>query len=283
MLETAHEAADTAVEVHRRWAGRLDAELVDAKGRSDFVSRADHEAQEAALAPIRRRHPEHRIMAEEDDPDAPPGEDDTSASLEEAGDDPIWIVDPLDGTTNFLHGHPMYAVSVAVAVRGRPVAGVVASATSGERWWATRGGGAFKDGEGIRVSSVRRLERALIGTGFPFKAPEVADRYMMQLRRVLDATAGVRRGGAAALDLCYLAEGRFDAFWELRLNPWDFAAGALIVEEAGGVLTTADGERPLPLRTGGLIGANSETLFDALLALLGGGLPQSRPPPGAAT
>jgi len=277
--------------VHRRWAGRLDAEAVDAKGRSDFVSRADHEAQEAALAPIRRRHPEHPIMAEEDDPEAAPGEDDTSASPDEAGDDPVWIVDPLDGTTNFLHGHPMYAVSVAVAVRGRPVVGVVACATSGERWWATRGGGAFKSGvephdgfdrpggggagggagDGgvhIRVSGIRDLERALIGTGFPFKAPEVVERYMTQLRRVLGGTAGVRRGGAAALDLCYLAEGRFDGFWELILNPWDFAAGVLIVEEAGGLMATAEGDRPLPLRPGGLVGANSEALLDRLLELL---------------
>lgn len=258
-LAAAVEAAERAGEIQRDRAGSD--HDVEYKGRRDLVTDVDLRSETAITDLLDDRFPDHAILAEE------------SGATGDA--DERWIVDPLDGTTNFLHGHPMYAVSVAVAVRGRPVAGVVACATSGERWWATRDGGAFKGdfaredgGVRIAVSGIRSLERALIGTGFPFKAPGVVDRYMTQLRCVLEGTAGIRRGGAAALDLCYLAEGRFDGFWELFLNPWDFAAGALIVEEAGGLMATAEGGRPLPLRPGGLVGANSEALLDRLLELL---------------
>ncbi len=232
-----------------------------AKAPGDFVSRADLEAQEAAVALIRTAHPTHRIVAEET-PAQPNAVRPTGS-----GGVPQWIIDPLDGTANFLHGHPMYASSVAVARSGAVVAGAVTCATTGERWWATRGGGAWKNGRRIRVSSLRELEGALIGTGFPFKAKEQIPTYALQLGAVLRAGAGVRRGGSAALDLCYLAEGRFDAFWELFLNPWDFAAGSLIVEEAGGKMSDAEGHA-LRLEAGGVVGANSRELADRVQTLL---------------
>jgi myo-inositol-1(or 4)-monophosphatase len=137
-------------------------------------------------------------------------------------------VDPLDGTANFLHGHPVHAASVGVAVDGVVAAGAVSCATTGERWWARRGQGAWKSGRRIAVSDARCLEGGLIGTGFPFKVQHLIPAYLEELGHVLRAGAGVRRAGAAALDLCYVAEGRLDGFWESFLNPWDFAAGIVI-------------------------------------------------------
>ncbi len=181
---------------------------------------------------------------------------------------PVWIVDPLDGTTNFLHGHPMHASSVALAIDGVPALGAVSCAPTGERWWAARDQGAWKNDAPIEVSSLEGTRRALIGTGFPFKTEHLIGQHSAQLARVLTATGGVRRGGAAAIDLCYLAEGRFDAFWELFLNPWDFAAGWVIVEEAGGVMGRVEGG-PLRLSSGTVIGANSPAMREALHELIG--------------
>ena len=171
------------------------------------------------------------------------GPGDRARALLAAGAVPewLWVIDPLDGTTNYLHGYPMYAASVAVLHRGQPVAGAVATSATGEAWWAVRGGGAFHHGVRIHVSEIGHMPQALIGTGFPFTALEHMPRYLGQLDRVLRHTAGVRRGGAAALDLCHLATGWLDGFWELVLAPWDFAAGALVVEEAGGRITALDG------------------------------------------
>jgi myo-inositol-1(or 4)-monophosphatase len=236
----------------------------ETKGRSDFVSRVDREAQESALEVIRARHPGHAVLAEEDEPDV-------AAALAQAAGAPLWIVDPLDGTTNFLHGHPMYAASVAVAVDGEPVAGAVVCSTTAERWWASRGGGAWKNGLPIRVSAIGDPGEALVGTGFPFKTLHLLDDYLQQLGRLLRHTAGVRRGGAAALDLCFLAEGRFEGFWELFLNPWDFAAGMLVVEEAGGVTTRPEGGR-LELTPGGVMAANGDAMLRSLRQILAGGV-----------
>jgi myo-inositol-1(or 4)-monophosphatase len=276
LLPTAIRAADAAADVHLRWSRRIGIDRAELKGRGDFVSAADREAQEAALAVIRDAHPDHAILAEEDDPGASPPD---------PGGHPLWVVDPLDGTANFLHGHPMYAASVAAAVEGRPVAGAVVCASTGERWWAAKGSGAFKSGKKIGVSTAATLEGALVGTGFPFKVRHLIPRHLDQLGRVLEAGAGVRRGGSAALDLCYLAEGRLDAFWELFLAPWDFAAGMLIVEESGGVVTTLD-RRALPLEPGAVLAANSLALLEALSGEVGtlecgGGDGAPPPPPGS--
>jgi myo-inositol-1(or 4)-monophosphatase len=161
----------------------------------------------------------------------------------------------------------MYAASVAVALQGKPVVGAVVSPVSGERWWAAQGRGAFKNGVPVRVSAQRHLEGALVGTGFPFKVQHLLPEYLEQLGRILRAGSGVRRGGAAAIDLCYLAEGRFDGFWELFLNPWDFAAGMVVVQEAGGLVTDWDGIT-LPLIPGAVLAANSRPFLTALAETL---------------
>lgn len=260
LLRVALAAAEAAAAVHSRWASRLGSLRATAKGPGDFVSEADLEAQEAALGVIRAAYADHRVMAEED-----------AAALEQSeGSEPLWVVDPLDGTANFLHGHPMYAASVAVAIQGKPVAGAVVCATTGERWWATRGGGAFKSGARIAVSSQPGLSGALVGTGFPFKTQHLIPEYVEQLGRVLRAGSGVRRCGAAAIDLCYVAEGRLDGFWELFLNPWDFAAGMLILEEAGGCIGALDGS-PLRLVPGTVLAANSADFRGELSRVVHGG------------
>ena len=258
LLDTARRAADAAAAVHEDQAASVGIADAEEKGRADYVSVTDLAAQEACVAVIRENHPDHAIVAEESHsggPDATPP----------AG--PAWIIDPLDGTTNFLHGHPMHASSVAFAMDGTPAVGAVSCAPSGERWWAARGNGAWKNGEPIEVSGVEGTGRALIGTGFPFKTEHLIVEYSAQLVRVLRTSGGVRRGGAAAIDRCYLAEGRFDAFWELFLNPWDFAAGWVIVEEAGGVLGRVEGG-PLRLASRTVIGANSPAMKGALHELI---------------
>jgi myo-inositol-1(or 4)-monophosphatase len=259
LLETARQATDAAAAVHKDQAASVGIADAREKGRADYVSATDLAAQEVCVSIIRRNHPDHTIVAEESDEGVA-----DSVPLE----GPAWIVDPLDGTTNFLHGHPMYASSVALAIDGIPAVGAISCAPTGERWWAARGSGAWKNGVPVQVSKVEGTGRALIGTGFPFKTEHLIEEHSAQLVRVLGATGGVRRGGAAALDLCYLAEGRFDAFWELFLNPWDFAAGWVIVEEAGGVLGRVEGGE-LGLSPGTIIGANSPAMKEALHQLLG--------------
>ena len=257
LLVTALAAAEAAAHVQQRWIGRVGVREAALKGTSDFVSEADLEAQREALAVIRARHPDHRVLAEEDEPGAAAGADGA----------PLWVIDPIDGTTNFLHGHPMYCVSVAVVVDGRPEAGVVAAPATGERWWATRGGGAFKSGRPIRVSSPPDLKTALIGTGFPFKALHLLDGYLGQLGRVLRGSAGVRRGGAAALDLAYVAQGSLDAFWELDLRPWDVMAGVLLIQEAGGFVSRVEGG-PVDLESGSVLAAATPELACKLAGLI---------------
>jgi myo-inositol-1(or 4)-monophosphatase len=304
LLHTALAAAEAAAQIHLRHFRRVGVGSAREKSPSDFVSRVDLEAQEAAVAVIRARFPGHGILAEEE------GEETGSSTVAGAerswpeDGTPLWIIDPLDGTTNFLHGHPMFAASVAVGrmvsaeeaatgtglAGGAPSgssapAGVLPSATptkracgpsgvllagavvaprGGERWWAHRGGGAWKNGLRIRVSALPTLRPALVGTGFPFKEPPLVPRYLEQLGRVLPAAGGVRRGGSAALDLCYLAEGILDGFWEeAYLSPWDVAAGLLILQEAGGVARRI-GEEPLALDDGSLLAANSAALLEEL-------------------
>lgn len=283
LVRTALDAAEAAAEIQRSHHARRDVTGATDKGISDFVSETDLEAQAAALAVIRSRHPDHRILAEEDEEEeddvgtagpatkgeGPDGSSAGEASGKEPHLGPLWVVDPVDGTTNFLHGHPMYCASVGLWDGGRAVAGAVVAPATGERWWAGRGEGAWKDGEPIRVSELKGLERALIGTGFPFKIPDRIPLYLRQLERVLRATAGVRRGGSAALDLCYVAQGTFDAFWELHLQPWDVAAGVAILEEAGGRATRLDGS-PLDLETGSVLAAASPELLEALGELVRG-------------
>lgn len=261
LITTALAAADAAAAVHRAWAGRVRSDQAAEKtAASDFVTQVDLEAQEAALARIRLDFPAHRILAEEgDDPDG---------HLEGDGDGPIWVVDPLDGTTNFLHGHPAYCASVGVVVDGVPVVGAVVAAVTGERWWGVRGEGAHRNGERIQVSPTRDLRHALIGTGFPFKLLHALPTFQRQLAAVLPASSGIRRCGSAALDLCTLAQGALDAFWELELSPWDVVGGLAILHEAGGISARIDGSPLDPLLRGSVLAANSADLMAALGGLL---------------
>lgn len=270
LVRTALTAASAAADVHRARAGDLDANGGREKGHRDFVSEVDLEAQRAALAILRARHPHHHILAEEEDGE----EEATGASGPPLPGVPTWIVDPLDGTTNFLHGHPFHCASVGVVVDGVPVAGAVVAAATGERWWGGQGTGALHArGDApprrIRVSGIRELRLALVGTGFPFKTPEVIPDYLPGLGRVLGRTSGVRRCGSAALDLCYLAQGSVDGFWEYHLSPWDVAGGLAILAEAGGVFRRIEGGEVRVEEGGSMLAANGSEILEALGALVG--------------
>ena len=245
LLGTALEAARRAADAHRDAAARRDPSSWTEKAPADFVTDVDREAERRILETIRERHPDHAVLAEEssdEEAGGGAGADGMSGPGTGAtggggggGAPPVrWIVDPLDGTTNWLHAYPEHAVSIAAADPEGLRVGVVLNSATGETFAGVRGRGAWRDGEPIRVSGVDRLHLALVGTGFPFKRQELLPSYLEVLDRVIRATSGVRRAGAAALDLCDLACGRLDAFWEWWLMPWDVAAGALILREAGG-------------------------------------------------
>lgn len=252
---------DTARRAARAGAGALEpfwkarAELATSqKSLHDFVTSADVAAERAIAAVIRQTHPDHGILAEEE----------LRADL--AGPNPTWIIDPLDGTTNFIHGFPVFSVSVACAVGGVPQAGVVLDPQRREEFGAARGQGAWLNGETIRVSGRPGLAGGLIGTGFPFRFLEHLDAYLESFKAVVEVTAGIRRPGSAALDLAAVACGRFDGFWEAGLGPWDMAAGALLIEEAGGIVTDIAGGKGFLGQ--GTIVAGSPAVHPELLALV---------------
>ncbi len=207
----------------------------ESKGTSDFVSDVDRNAEHAIADWLLELYPEATIIGEELSPD--------EVILEGM----TFIVDPIDGTTNYLHGYPEYAVSIGAYDNGEALAGLVLNVPTGDLYTATRQGGARRNGEPIHVSSITDPALALVGTGFPFKHLEYVDRYMSQFEEVLRGTAGVRRAGSAALDLATVAAGQFDAFWELGLSPWDVAAGILIIQEAGGIVTDLEGNPAKPV------------------------------------
>jgi len=207
---------------------KLDSLTVETKGHNDYVSEADRAAEREVIETIHKHYPDHAILAEES---GSTGESDT-----------VWIIDPLDGTTNYLHRFPVFAVSIGVQVNGRMEHGVVYDPVRQELFTASRGVGAQLDGRRIRVSGQTNLERALIGTGFPFRNANIEmESYLGMLGKIIRNTSGVRRPGAAALDLCYVAAGRLDGFWEAGLAAWDLAAGGLIIREAGGIISGLDG------------------------------------------
>jgi myo-inositol-1(or 4)-monophosphatase len=243
LRDVAIAAADAAAAVVRGHRGAGATVEWQAKGRSDYVSIVDTASEERIREIVGRAVPDARVIGEE----LTPGD--------AAGSGITFVVDPLDGTTNFLHDFPEYAISIAVLADRAPVVGVVVNVPTQARWVATAGRGATLEGRPIRVSDVRDPARALIGTGFPFKYPEQIERYVRELPLIMRSTAGIRRAGAAALDLCAVATGRFDAFWEHSLEPWDFAAGALLIREAGGVITDLRGE-PLPFSRSGALAGN---------------------------
>ncbi len=271
LLEVALGAARAAAAVHQRYLGRVAVEDWSEKGAADFVSHVDREAEAEIVARITAAFPGHRILAEEA-ATAPGG----SAAIPAA--EWLWIVDPLDGTTNFLHAFPVFSASIAVAHRGELVAAAVVHGGTGEAWTATRGGGAFLDGRPVQVSRLDTLRLALVGTGFPSRYLESIPAYLRQLDAVMRNVAAVRRPGSAALDLCQVAAGRYDAFWEQRLAPWDVAAGTLIVREAGGVVTDLAGDAAAVL-AGGSILAGNPTLHEEVRRLLARAETPA-PPPG---
>lgn len=244
LLATCVAAAARGAEVLQAGAANLGRLTWEVKSPADFVSDVDRESERAIAALVRERHPGARMVGEELSPDQ-------AADLSGT----VFVADPLDGTTNFLHDYPWYAVSIAALVDGEPVAGAVLNAATGELFTATAGGGARRAGEPIAVSTQTEPLRCLIGTGFPFKAPELIAPYMAAFPEIMRTTAGVRRAGAAALDLADVACGRFDAFWELSLAPWDVAAGLLLVREAGGLATDLEG-RPAPVAHGPIVAGN---------------------------
>jgi myo-inositol-1(or 4)-monophosphatase len=221
-----------AVEAARAGARALDpfvrdrAELeVEAKAANDFVTRADLASERAISAVIRGRYPDHGLLGEEE------------AYERLGGPDPLWIIDPLDGTTNFIRGFPIYAVSVACSIESRVVAGAVLDVARDEMFSASRGGGTFAGDRPLRVSGRAGLAGALIATGFPFRRRPRMEAFLGAFRAVFAEVSDIRRAGAAAIDLASVAAGRLDGFWEEGLGPWDIAAGSLLVEEAGGVVT----------------------------------------------
>jgi len=255
MLTVALNAARKAAQIVEQAIDRLDKVVVETKTRNDFVTQVDIKAEKEIIYHLRKAYPEHTIIAEES------GEDVVGES------DYKWIIDPLDGTTNFIHGIPHFAVSIACVYKGRIEHAVIIDPIKREEFTASRGRGAQLNGRRLRVSDLKGLEGALIGTGLPFNgyAFEHIDAYLKCLKEVAGQTAGIRRPGAAALDLAYVAAGRFDGFWEIGLKPWDIAAGILLVKEAGGMLADFKGGESY-LNSGNIV-AGSPKVFKNLLQI----------------
>ncbi|HMK42922.1 MAG TPA: inositol monophosphatase family protein [Dissulfurispiraceae bacterium] len=241
-LHIAREAALSASGIILEHLGKLRQADIAQKQLADFVTTVDRESEQVIVGILRRHFPEHRILAEE-----------TVHEQDEGGF--LWIIDPLDGTTNYIHGLPVFAVSIALQYQGTVIAGVVLDPVRQECFTALRGQGAHINGKALHISSAMTAERALIATGFPFKRRELVDRYLAAFRRVFVRVSDLRRAGAAALDLAYVAGGRCDGFFELGLNAWDAAAGSLLIEEAGGVITDFGGGNRY-LATGNIVAGN---------------------------
>jgi myo-inositol-1(or 4)-monophosphatase len=237
-------AAEKAGKALIRDFGEVEQLQVSRKGPSDFVSQADMRSEKMLRDELARARPDWGFLMEE--AGASKGRDAAAR----------WIVDPLDGTTNFLHGLPHWSISIAAERDGELVAGVVYDPVKDEMFWAERGAGAFLNSQRLRVSARRRLEDALLATGIPFRGHGDADAFERQLRRVMPKVAGVRRFGSAALDLAYVAAGRFDGYWETDLKPWDVSAGIVLVQEAGGYVTEIGGGR-VPQTGDSVLAANT--------------------------
>jgi myo-inositol-1(or 4)-monophosphatase len=231
MLNVAIKAARAAGAIINRAALDVDLLKISVKGPNDFVSEVDRAAEAAVIEILLQAYPDHGILAEE-----------SGSTHGNRTSEYQWIIDPLDGTTNFLHGLPIYAVSIGLAHRNVVQQAVVYDPARNDLFFASRGRGAFLNDRRLRVSKRIALGDALIGTGFPFRRGDNFERYMQMMQSVMQRCAGIRRPGAAALDLCYVAAGWYDGFFETGLNPWDVAAGSLIITEAGGLIGNFTGE-----------------------------------------
>ena len=241
-IDTALYAAKKAGEMLKDRVGQLQEHEIDNKDTFDFVTKTDKDAEKLIVDIIQSRHPGHHFLAEE-------------SHRAEQGDY-RWIIDPLDGTTNFIHGVPMYSVSIALQYDRNVILGVVYDPNQDECFVAEQGQGAFLNNTRIQVSDVKDPSRALLATGYPFRSKDLIDVYLQSFKRFFQDFSGIRRAGSAAVDLCYVACGRFDGFWELNLKPWDIAAAQCIIQEAGGRITDFAGKDRV-LDTGNTIAANA--------------------------
>ena len=252
MLNFAVKAARRAGDIIVRASDNIEKIKIQQKSTNDFVSEVDRAAESAIIESIQKVYPDHAFLAEE------------SGVIGES--DYVWIIDPLDGTTNFIHGFPVYAVSIALAFKGQIQQAVVYDPNRNDLFTATRGGGAYLNEKRIRVSKREKLLDCLIGTGFPFQMGTDIDTYTEMFKALTLKTAGIRRPGAAALDLAYLAAGRIDGFWEMGLKPWDMAAGVLLITEAGGLVGDFSGEQDF-LESGRIVAGNPK-IFAQMLKVL---------------
>jgi len=252
MTNIAVRAARQAGSVIMRSFSRIDSLTVSEKQANDFVSEVDRNAEKAIIDTLRRAYPNHAILAEE--------------SGSHGKDDFQWIIDPLDGTTNYLHGFPQFAVSIALLHRNRLECAVVYDPVRDEMFTADRGAGALLNDRRLRVTDHKGLKGALIGTGIPFRDQRYIDAYLGMLKTLTRETAGIRRPGSAALDFAYVASGRLDGFWELGLSVWDFAAGALLVQEAGGTVSDIGGGSR-HMETGNVIAGNLKVHREMVTAI----------------
>jgi len=244
-LETAAEAAQRAGEFISFNRDKLSAADIGLKGAFDFVTRVDKESEKLIIDFIRKKFPRHHFLAEE-------------SVHEIETDDYRWIIDPLDGTTNYIHGFPLSAVSIALQYKREIIVGAILDPFRKELFTAIKGGGAFLDGRRITVSNAFAMGNALIATGFPFKRKELIDHYLKLFKSIFLEVSDLRRAGSAALDLAYLACGRFDGFFEVGLSPWDCAAASLMIKEAGGIITNFGGGDDF-LSTGNIVAGNAFT------------------------
>ena len=252
MLNIAVKAARRAGAIINRAAQDIDALTVSTKRHNDFVTEVDQVAEQAVIQILLKAFPDHAILAEE--------------SGAHGNSEYVWIIDPLDGTTNFIHGFPQFCVSIGLKYKDAVTQAVVYDPGRNELFTATRGHGAYINDRRMRVSKRTLLSDSLIGTGFPFRDFKHMSEYIAMLRKVMAQTVGVRRAGAAALDLAYVAAGRLDGFWEMGLSPWDMAAGSLLIQESGGLVSDFDGEGDY-LDSGRLV-AGAPKVFTQLLQLI---------------
>jgi myo-inositol-1(or 4)-monophosphatase len=255
MLTTAVKAARKAGSLIARASFDIDKLNVRSKRQNDFVSEVDHAAEDAIISILKEAYPTHGFLAEES------GEKDTKAEY-------VWVIDPLDGTTNFLHGFPQYCVSIGLLHKGKLSNAVVFDPNRNELFTATKGAGAFLNDRRIRVTKIDKLQDALLGTGFPFRELDHVDEYLRGMKNLMRICSGIRRPGAAALDLAWVAAGRTDGFWEMGLSPWDMCAGALLVREAGGLVGDFDGEERF-MESGRIVATNPKIFAAVLRALKG--------------
>ncbi len=269
-LNMAVRAARRAGDIIVRGLARFEGVETASKGLNDYVTSIDHAAEKAIIETLRDAYPQHAFLAEE--------------SGAQGDNDTVWIIDPLDGTTNFMHGFPVFAVSIACQIQGRLEHAVVYDPMRQELFTASKGEGAYLETRRLRVSKQRTLDGALIATGFPYRENlHYLDSYMGMMRTVISRASGLRRPGAAALDLAYVAAGRVDGFWEIGLKAWDTAAGCLLIREAGGLIGTLDGGE---YKQNGNIVAGTPRVFNELIEALAPHLPpelrEARSPTNAA-